>query len=95
MFNGKTIVKETPNRFYNSIQDLTIRIKPTPPPEGRRASISKNKDKILVNNEYQPIHIDPMHKKQAIVLGYIKKVLPLRGKSIKYMAKFFTLPPIP
>ncbi len=51
LFEGKIITKATPNRFFRSLKELTISIKPS------KVSIKKSNDKVLVNNDYMPLNI--------------------------------------
>jgi hypothetical protein len=51
IFNGKTIVKNIPIRFYKTFKDLSIAIKST------KVTIKKTNDKLLIDNHYLPINI--------------------------------------
>ena len=48
IFEGLTLVKEIPIRFFKSFKTLDIRIKST------KISIKTNSEKELINNEYKP-----------------------------------------
>jgi hypothetical protein len=48
IYNGKTITKNIPNRFYKSFKSLTITIKDT------QISITNINKKQIVNNRYLP-----------------------------------------
>ena len=51
IFNGKTIIKDIPFRFYKSFKDLSITVSST------KTSIKKSNDKQLINNYYIPKNI--------------------------------------
>jgi len=54
---GSPITKEIPTRFYKTMKDLSIEIKPT------TTTITKSDFKELINNTYLPLHISKNSKK--------------------------------
>jgi hypothetical protein len=52
IFKGETIEKNVPIKFYKSFNNLNITIK------SNKISVSMKKDKLLINNNYIPIHIN-------------------------------------
>ena len=51
MLNGAELTVQNKDRFFKSLNKLTIQIKST------QTTIKQNNDKKLVNNEYIPLYI--------------------------------------
>ena len=52
LLNGAELKIDIGNRFYRSLTNLNIKIKPS------TTTIKQNIDKKLVNNEYLPKHVE-------------------------------------
>jgi hypothetical protein len=75
LFNGKTLIKETPMRFFRSMIELKIKIKKS------KISIKKTSDKILYNNIYLPPIINT--KNNNMVTTILNKLIKYKNKVIK------------
>lgn len=69
-FNGKTITKDIPNRFFKSFNSLKINIKDT------KISIKNSNSKALIKNDYLPITIhNGNHNVFNILYNKFKKLM--------------------
>lgn len=69
IFNGNTITKFIPLRFYKSLESLNIHINST------KISIKMNATKLIINGNYIPININLINKNKLIntLLNIVKK----------------------
>lgn len=81
IYNGKTITKTIPNRFYKSFNDLNITIKDS------TITIKNTNDKKLVNNRYLPPVINSGYNDSFKTL--FNKFRNIIIKNLKIIKKFF------
>lgn len=71
LVNGEKIIREIPIRFFKSLKNLSINIKPT------KITITANSNKKLINNIYLPLHIINLNHKldnRSKLIKFINKI---------------------
>jgi hypothetical protein len=69
LFNGKTITTKINVRFFRSLNNLSIKIKPV------KINITKKSDKELINNNYIPLSINNINTFNNLINKLTKKLL--------------------
>lgn len=73
IFNGQTIKKQIPLRFYKSFKNLSINIK-----SDLEMVLTRSNDKQLINNQYIPMNIDNLNHDNLSLFNKLKnKILKL------------------
>lgn len=80
LVNGEKIIREIPIRFFKSLKNLSINIKPT------KITITANSNKKLINNIYLPLHIINLNHK----LDNRSKLIKFINKIKLYLKHIFT-----
>jgi hypothetical protein len=64
---GLDLVKEIPLRFYKSLKSLSITISNT------HVTISRSLDKLLIDNNYLPLHLEFNKSDNITFYNYLKR----------------------
>jgi hypothetical protein len=73
IFDGDTIKKQIPLRFYKNFKDLSIKIK-----SDLEMVLTRSNDKQLINNQYIPMNIDNLNHDNLSLFNKLKnKILKL------------------
>ena len=79
IYNGETLIKDTDERFFKSLKNLSVKIKPS------HTNIVRSYEKNFVGNDYQPVKIDLLTFESSKLNTFLRIIL----KSLTHFGKYF------
>lgn len=79
IYNGETLLKDTDERFFKSLKNLSVKIKPS------HTNIVRSYEKNFVGNDYQPVKIDLLTFESSKLNTFLRIIL----KSLTHFGKYF------